>query len=122
MAADGVGRLSSARIVEQLRLAAKKGDRSALTHAVAQMKVMALSPRYWQKYLVLLANPLARLVDLLVIKQGERIAQQKGRKIPASPPRSKRARPGKGKPPAPRPRRRPRSVPAEQQTLFPLSE
>jgi hypothetical protein len=108
--------------VEQLRLAAKKGDRSALTYAVAQMKVMALSPRYWQKYLVLLANPLARLVDLLVIKQGERIAQQKGRKIPAAPPRARRPRADPGKPPARRPGRRPRPVPAEQQTLFPLSE
>jgi hypothetical protein len=107
--------LSSARIVEQLRLAARKGDRSALLHAVAQMKVMALSPRYWQKYLVLLANPLARLVDLLVIKQGERIAQQKGRKIPARVPRPRPTKPTSS---PTRPPRRARPVSADQQTLF----
>jgi hypothetical protein len=107
--------LSSARIVEQLRLAARRGDRAALVHAVAQMKVMALSPRYWQKYLALLANPLARLVDLLVIKQGERIAQQKGRKIPTRTPRPRPARPAT--PAAPR-ARRVRPVAAVQQSLF----
>ena len=43
-------------------------------------------PRYWERYLGLLRNPLARLVDLLVIKQGERIAHQKGWKLPRRAP------------------------------------
>jgi hypothetical protein len=71
-------RLSSARILAELRAAARKGDRAALTLAVDQMRTMAFSPRYWAKYLGLLRSPLARLVDLLVIKQGDRIAHQKG--------------------------------------------
>jgi hypothetical protein len=71
-------RISRARIVEQLRLAARKGDRGALMLAAEQMKTLAYTPRYWDKYLDLLANPLARLVDLLLIKQGEKIAHQKG--------------------------------------------
>ncbi len=65
-----------------LRLASRKGDRHALTLAIDQMRTLALSPRYWEKYLTLLKNPLARLVDLLVIKQGHRIAHQKGWKLP----------------------------------------
>ena len=71
-------RISRARIIEQLRLAARKGDRAALTLATEQMKTLAYTPRYWDKYLELLASPLARLVDLLVIKQGDKIAHQKG--------------------------------------------
>lgn len=71
-------RLSSARILSELRVAGKKGDRTALTLAVEQMRTLALSPRYWAKYLALLRNPLARIVDLLVIKQADRIAHQKG--------------------------------------------
>ena len=71
-------RISRARIVEQLKLAARKGDRGALMLAAEQMKTLAYTPRYWDKYLDLLANPLARLVDLLLIKQGEKIAHQKG--------------------------------------------
>ena len=71
-------RISRARILEQLKLAARKGDRGALTLATDQMKTLAYSPRYWDKYLELLANPLARLVDLTVIKQGDKIAHQKG--------------------------------------------
>ncbi|MGH7334817.1 MAG: hypothetical protein ACREKS_19165 [Candidatus Rokuibacteriota bacterium] len=82
-----LARPSSARILADLRVAARKGDRAALTVAVNHMKTLAFSPRYWEKYLQLLANPLARLVDLLVIKQGERIARQKGWKLP------RRARP-----------------------------
>ncbi|MBI4594127.1 MAG: hypothetical protein HY728_07915 [Candidatus Rokubacteria bacterium] len=70
--------MSGARIVEELRTATKKGDRAALVLAVDQMRTLALSPRYWAKYLALLRNPLARLVDLLVIKQGDRVAHQKG--------------------------------------------
>ena len=80
-------RISRARILEQLRLAARKGDRGALMLATDQMKTLAYSPRYWDRYLELLANPLARLVDLMVIKQGDKIAHQKGWTRP------KRARP-----------------------------
>ena len=58
-------RISRARILDQLRLARRKGDRGALALAAEQMKTLAYSPRYWDKYLDLLANPLARLVDLL---------------------------------------------------------
>jgi len=103
MARTPPSRISRARVLEHLRLASRKGDRSALTLAVEQMRVLALSPRYWQAYLALLGNPLARLVDLLVIKQGERIAHQKGWKIPktvrserkpAKPARPKRRREG----------------------------
>jgi len=71
-------RVNLKRILDHLRVASRKGDRAALTLAVDQMKTLALSPRYWERYLGLLRNPLARLVDLLVIKQGERIAHQKG--------------------------------------------
>jgi len=111
-------RVSSARVLADLKAAARKGDRGALTLAVEQMRVLAFSPRYWEKYLALLASPLARLVDLLVIKQGERIARQKGRKLPAAP-RSPRGRPRKA--PAPvRPPSRRRSPPAATQpSLFP---
>lgn len=70
--------MSATKILRELRTAAKKGDPAALTLALAEMRTLALSPRYWEKYLALLGNPLARLVDLLVIKQGERIAHQKG--------------------------------------------
>jgi hypothetical protein len=107
--------MSSARILAELRLAARKGDRAALTLAVEQMRVLALSPRYWEKYLALLANPLARLTDLLVIKQGDRIAQQKGRKAPGA------SRTPKARKPTPPRRRRVRRRPAiaEQPSLFP---
>ena len=111
-------RISAQKIIADLRLAAKKGDRSALALALDRMRTLALSPRYWEKYLTLLRNPLARLVDLLVLKQGERIAQQKGWKLPKTPPGppapAARARKRK-KPPA-----RPRPVaPASQQpSLF----
>jgi hypothetical protein len=97
-------RVNLKRITDNLRVASRRGDRAALTLAVDQMKTLALSPRYWEKYLGLLRNPLARLVDLLVIKQGDRIAHQKGWKLPRpaapspakTPPKSGRAarRPG----------------------------
>jgi hypothetical protein len=112
-------RSSRAAIIGQLKLAAKKGDRAALTLATAQMKLWAYSPRYWQKYLQLLSHPLARLVDLTVIKQGERIARQKGWDNPTRPP---------SKPPAKRRRstaREPRPTVARaagsphQPSLFP---
>jgi len=107
-------RISRASILTQLKLAARKGDRTALAVAADQMKTWAYSPRYWQKYLELLANPLARLVDLALIKQGDKIARQKGWVKP------KRARPvRKARPTPARPaRRRPRASP-EQPSLFP---
>jgi hypothetical protein len=75
-------RISQARVLADLRLAARRGDRNALSLALDRMRTLAYSPRYWEKYLGLLSNPLARLVDLLIIKQGERIAHQKGWKLP----------------------------------------
>jgi hypothetical protein len=79
-------RISARRILLDLRLAARKGDRTALSLALDQMRTLANSPRYWERYLDLLRNPLARLVDLLVIKQGDRIARQKGWKLPRPAP------------------------------------
>ncbi len=111
-------RISRARIIEQLRLAARKGDRGALMLAAEQMKTLAYTPRYWDKYLELLVNPLARLVDLLLIKQGDKIAHQKGwarpkrKRTPAKAPVrcAKAAKSGS--------RRRPSAGPA-QPSLFP---
>src|SRR5438874_13602087 len=101
MARTPPSRVSARKVLLDLRLASRKGDRAALSLALDQMRTLAHSPRYWERYLGLLRNPLARLVDLLVIKQGERIAHQKGWKLP---------RPA-ARPPAPakkgaRPRRR----------------
>ncbi|MBI4639023.1 MAG: hypothetical protein HY727_22015 [Candidatus Rokubacteria bacterium] len=121
MARTPPSRLSSGKILRELRAAAKKGDRASLTLAVDQMRTLALSPRYWEKYLGLLRSPLARLVDLLVIKQGDRIAHQKGWRLP--PPRPSRSRDGararrKAKA-APRESRRRRDpAPPAQPSLF----
>ncbi|PYM19527.1 MAG: hypothetical protein DMD81_03470 [Candidatus Rokuibacteriota bacterium] len=71
-------RISRDKVLENLRLAGRKGDRTALSLAIGDMRMLALTPRYWEKYLRLLGHPLARLVDLLVLKQGERIAHLKG--------------------------------------------
>ena len=108
-------RTSQTRVLEQLRLAARKGDRAALALALDEMRTLAFTPRYWMKYLTLLQHPLARLVDLLVIKQGDRIAQQKGWTSPT------RRRPRPAKPEATKPRRArpPRRRPApDQPSLF----
>jgi hypothetical protein len=105
-------RISGSRILADLRLASRKGDRSALTLALDGMRTLAHSPRYWEKYLGLLRNPFARLVDLLVIKQGERIAHQKGWKLPArsrTPPKPGTRAKRKAKPAPKRPRRPPAS-------------
>jgi hypothetical protein len=109
-------RISRGVIVGQLRLAAKKGDRAALTLAVDQMKTWAYSPRYWQKYMQLLSHPLARLVDLTVIKQGDKIAHQKGWvKLPREP---RKLKPKRGA--ERRSSRRPRPAAATTQpSLFP---
>ena len=110
-------RISRAKILDQLRVAARKGDRTALALATDQMKTLAYSPRYWEKYLDLLGNPLARLVDLLLIKQGDKIARQKGWVKPRRErPSADKAKSKAAKPPAHR-RRRP--VAAEQGSLFP---
>ena len=110
-------RPSRAAIISQLKLAARKGDRVALTLATEQMKVWAYSPRYWQRYLHLLAHPLARLVDLTVIKQGEKIAHQKGwtTRRPAKP--AAKRRPPRARVPRP-PAARAAGSPA-QSSLFP---
>ena len=93
MARTAPSRMSGRRILLDLRLAARKGDRAALALALDQMRTLAHSPRYWERYFALLSNPLARLVDLLVIKQGERIAHQKGWRLPrAAPARGKSTR------------------------------
>ena len=110
-------RPSRAAILTHLKLAAKKGDLAALTLATEQMKLRAYSPRYWERYLDLITHPLARLVDLTVIKQGEKIARQKGwvkrRRAPAKradPEKGRRAR--KARPPKP-------PAAAAQASLFP---
>ena len=102
MAPARPSRISGQKILADLRLAGRKGDRSALTLALESMRMLAHSPRYWEKYLVLLRNPFARLVDLLVIKQGDKIAHQKGWRLPAPPKES--AKKPKAKP-APKRRR-----------------
>jgi hypothetical protein len=111
-----LSRPSSARILADLRVAARKGDRAALAVAVDHMKTLAFSPRYWERYLQLLGNPLARLVDLLIIKQGERIARQKGWKL-TKPTRPAAARPA-AKPSKPSRPRRPRPPTDTQPGLF----
>jgi hypothetical protein len=86
-------RISAQKIMADLRLASKKGDRAALSLDLDQMRTLAHSPKYWEKYLTLLRNPLARLVDMVVIKQGERIAHQKGWKLPKAAPPEKPRKP-----------------------------
>jgi len=114
-------RVSRAKILEQLRLAGRKGDRNALALAAEQMKTLAYSPRYWEKYLDLLASPLARLVDMLLIKQGDKIALQKGwttrRKDRAARSAGRKAKGRGAEAKASRRRRRPAAP--EQQPLFP---
>jgi hypothetical protein len=115
MARTPPSRVNLKRITDNLRVASRRGDRAALTLAVDQMKTLALSPRYWEKYLGLLRNPLARLVDLLVIKQGERIAHQKGWKLPRPappPPVKSTSKPATGR------RRHAESAGPRQPSLF----
>jgi len=116
MARTAPSRVSTRKVLLDLRLAARKGDRTALSLALDQMRTLAHSPRYWERYLGLLRNPLARLVDLLVIKQGERIAHQKGWKLPRPSP----APEGKAKRGAKKPAKRGRapSSAANQPSLF----
>jgi hypothetical protein len=112
-------RMSRAAIISQLKLAARKGDRVALTLATEQMKLWAYSPRYWQKYLQLLTHPLARLVDLTVIKQGERIARQKGWATPTRPPSKSPTKRRRPKAREPRPTAPRAAASPVQPSLFP---
>src|SRR2546427_8432981 len=112
MARTSPSRVSGRKVLLDLRLASRKGDRAALALALDQMRTLAHSPKYWERYLGLLRNPLARLVDLLVIKQGDRIAHQKGWKLP---------RPATPPPTQPKPRqagRRAAPPPDRQPSLF----
>ena len=116
MARTPPSRVNLKRITDNLRVASRKGDRAALTLALDDMKTLAMSPRYWERYLGLLRNPLARFVDLLVIKQGERIAHQKGWKLPRPAPAS--PAPAKASPKSPRTRRRVTTASDRQPSLF----
>ena len=119
MARTSPSRVSSGKVLRELRLAARKGDRAALAVALDQMRTLAFSPRYWERYLGLLRNPLARLVDLLVIKQGDRIAHQKGWKVPKAGPARRRRAPTRTTPRTPRRRGAP-SGDDRQPSLFDL--
>jgi hypothetical protein len=104
-------------VLDNLRLAARRGDRTALALALDEMRTLAFSPKYWLRYLTLIRHPLARLVDLLVIKQGDKIARQKGWPSPAR--RARRAAAARpARPPRARPPARGRAGP-EQPPLFP---
>jgi hypothetical protein len=111
---------SQARVLDNLRVASRKGDRTALALALDEMRTLAFTPRYWLRYLTLLHHPLARIVDLLVIKQGDKIARQKGWPGPKGkrrpPPKAKAAKPVAA--PRPAATRRRRSA-ADQPSLFP---
>ena len=110
---------SQTRVLDNLRIAARKGDRTALALALDEMRTLAYTPRYWLRYLTLIRHPLARIVDLLVIKQGDKIARQKGWSQTVRPGR-RRARGAARHDKAPRPRRAPRSrAGPEQPPLFP---
>jgi len=112
-------RISQAKLLDDLKLAAQRGDRTALSLALDQMRTLAHSPRYWERYLTLLSNPLARLVDLLVIKQGDRIAYQKGWKLTRPPAAKAKATKRKGARATARGRRS-RTTSLEQPSLFEL--
>ena len=105
MAKLAPSRISAQKILGELRLASRKGDRAALSLALDQMRTLAHSPKYWERYLTLLRNPLARLVDMVVIKQGERIAHQKGwtrpKPAPPAPEKPRKTRKPRARPPAP---------------------
>ncbi len=108
---------SQTRILDNLRIASRKGDRTALALALDEMRTLAFSPRYWIRYLNLIQHPLARLVDLLVIKQGDKIARQKG----WSPSGRRARRPARVRTEKPAPARKPSPARAgpQQPPLFP---
>ncbi len=121
MARPSASRVSTGKVLRELRVASRRGDRAALTVALDLMRTLALSPRYWERYLTLLRNPLARLVDLLVIKQGDRIAHQKGWKLSRQAPRKPPPKAKKDSKDKKAPRRRATVPSSEQQpTLFDL--
>ena len=120
-------RISREKILDNLRVAGRKGDHTALALAIGEMRTLAHTPRYWEKYLGVLRNPLARVVDLLVIKQGERIAHLKGWKklgsgtVPTGmpPPDPPRRQPNRSTRRSSRSRRPPAASPAATQpSLF----
>jgi hypothetical protein len=121
-----LGRISREKILDNLRVAGRKGDPTALALAIGEMRTLAQTPRYWEKYLGLLRNPLARVVDLLVIKQGERIAHLKGWKklgsgtVPTNvpPPDPPRRQPHRSTRRSSTARRPPASPTATQPSLF----
>jgi hypothetical protein len=118
-AGSGMRRTTSqTRVLDNLRNAARKGDRTALALALDEMRTLAFTPRYWLRYLTLIRHPLARIVDLLVIKQGDKIARQKGWSQTSRAGRRPAAKRGTHKTPRPRRTARPRSGP-EQPPLFP---
>jgi len=112
-------RINLKKVLDQLRVAGRKGDHASLALALDQMRTLALSPRYWERYLTLLRNPLARLVDLLVIKQGDRVARQKGWKLPKAAPAPRAPRAGRAPKTSTR-RRRASASGQEQPLLFDL--
>jgi hypothetical protein len=109
---------SQTRVIDNLRIAARKGDRTALALALDEMRTLAFTPRHWVRYLTLIRHPLARIVDLLVIKQGDKIARQKGWSPTGRPARRRSPAPRPAKAPRPRRPESPRSGP-EQAPLFP---
>ena len=109
---------SQTRVLDNLRIAARKGDRTALALALDEMRTLAFTPRYWVRYLTLIHHPLARIVDLLVIKQGDKIAHQKGWSQTIRPGHQRPAATRREKAPPPRRPTRPRAGP-EQPPLFP---
>lgn len=121
MSAGGSGTrrtTSQTRVLENLRLASRKGDRTALALALDEMRTLAYTPRYWLKYLTLIQHPLARIVDMLVVKQGEKIARQKGWSQ-SGPRRRRGSKPGKPPAATARPTRARRRTGPEQPPLFP---
>jgi len=98
-----------------LRLAAKKGDRAALTLALARCARWRLA-KYWRS-ISPSENPLARSRRHAADQAGERIAHQKGWKLPKAAPPPEKPRKPMSKPPGPararaatrRPRSRSRS-------------
>ena len=107
---------SQIRVLDNLRIAARKGDRTALALALDEMRTLAFTPRYWLRYLTLIRHPLARIVDLLVIKQGDKIAHQKGWTRPRRErPKPSAKAPGRDK----RVAGRKRSISPSQPSLFP---
>ena len=112
-------RISRERIIGQLKLASRRGDRTALQLALGEMRTLAYSPKYWNRYLALLSHPLARLVDLLVLKHGDRIRQQKGLTRPVLPSQEAAARARRRGSLKPAKRRRAAGPSPIQPSLFP---